>query len=159
MKARVLAAVVLLALACREEPPPSPTVLEVRRAIDEMNAAWIRANRTADPALMEGHVAGELKESSRRTYASMRAAKRVADSRLLEVEWGDATIRGESATIELTERWEHTFFVIGTGRCFGKVPARTIRKTYTLERLDGRWIPVRSVDDPDNPKMELVPCS
>ncbi len=145
-------------MACREEPP-SPRVAEIRRAIEEMNAAYIRANRAADASLMERYVAGEMRESGAKSFAAMRAAKRTAESGLLEVDWGDATIRGDSATIEVTERWEHTFFVAGTGRCFATVPARTIHKTYTLERRDGRWIPVRSADDPDDPKPRIVKCS
>jgi hypothetical protein len=82
------------------------------------------------------------------------------ESRLLEVEWGDATIRAESATIEVTERWgEDTLFDAATRRCKMKVPAQTVTQIYTLERLGGRWMIVRNEDHPDNPEPKFVPCS
>jgi hypothetical protein len=150
------AAIWLLVSACSQESPTDAA--NIRTAITAANATFTRAVRTNEPELLHGHFDGEILQSLSESIVRAQARGTYAESQLVDLEWGDIRIDDSVATASTTEAWQHTHFDAKSRKCAFRIPARSVKQTFHLQRRGERWVIVRIVDDPANPRAERLPC-
>ena len=149
----------LLSLACAGEEPVSEEVKsELRMTIMNANAATIRAVRANDPKILSPLISGDLLESLSKSIGAAKERGTYAVSELQDLRWGDVRVRGNSAEVVTTERWQHTHYAVGTNKCVMVLPARDVGQTYHLEKTARGWTIMKGVDDPDNRPPTPGPC-
>lgn len=152
-----LAAAILLLVGACSQTAPADTA-NIRTTITAANATFARAVRTNETELLGEHFDGEILQSLSAGIVRAKERGTYSESELIDVEWGDIRTDESVATASNTETWQHTHFDATSGRCAFRIPARSVKQTFHLQRRGERWVIVRIVDDPANPRAERLPC-
>jgi hypothetical protein len=118
-----------------------PTQQAIQQVIQQGDNEQAQAFENNDPTVMQDTSTSDFYQTQVATNQDL-ASNGVTDIKLVQIEWGDVSVNGGTATATAVETWSTTY-------SDGTTESSRDRNVYTLVQQNGSWV-ISADDHPDD---------